>query len=143
MAEKGRCQVCGKTAHLAKGKCPRCYGREYDQRPERKAYKARWARKYCADNRDMIRAREREYRKKPEYKRRERAYRNRPDVKARRKVWSKDYHARNRERLWAKHTAYNHRPDVIARRKAYYQRPDVKARIKAMLRARKEREGKA
>jgi hypothetical protein len=51
------CSVCQSAEVVTKGKCKRCYHREYSSTPERKEAR----RRYLAANRDRIRAHEREY----------------------------------------------------------------------------------
>lgn len=86
--------------------------------------------------RPEVKKREKEYRKqyrqKPEIKAKSKKYRReyyqQPENRARRKEYLKKYYQENKKRIQKQKEEYNQKPDVQARIKEYHQRPEVEAR---------------
>jgi len=87
-------------------------------------------------NLEEFRAKQKEYREKPEVIAKRKAYLQRPEVIARKKGYHKSPEAR------AKQMEYRQRPEVIAKRIKYLQTPEYKARVKE-LRQKPEARAKA
>jgi hypothetical protein len=69
-----------------------------------------------------VKAKKREYSKRPEVKAKQREYGQRPEVKAKKREYFQ------RPEVKAKQREYGQRPEVKAKQREYFQRPEVKAK---------------